>query len=87
MQQKVEPAPFLFDRTKHAFERAVGLDIERQEETRIDSGGYRSDMRLGLVVEKGQCELGTRCAERSGASGSDRLVVRDADDQANLAGQ
>ena len=85
VDEEVEPAPVGGDAVEDRFELAVRHHVHRQEDRRLDLARERLDVRLGLVVEVGDRELGAEGAEGAGAAPGDRLVVGDADDQALLA--
>ena len=85
VQREVEPAPAPFDRLEHRLELALDLDVERQEDRRLELLGQRLDVGLGLVVQIGDGELGAERAERPGAALGDRVLVGDADHEALLA--
>ena len=73
------------DPLEDRLELAVGHHVHRHEDRRLDLAGQRLDVRLRLVVEVGDRELGAEGAEGAGAAPGDRAVVGDADDQALLA--
>ena len=70
------------DAVEDRLELAVGHHVHRHEDRRLDLAGQRLDVRLRLVVEVGDRELGAEGAEGAGAAPGDRAVVGDADDQA-----
>ena len=85
VDEEVELAPVGGDAVEDGFELAVGHDVHRHEDRRLDLAGQRLDMGLRLLVEVGDRELGAEGAEGAGAAPGDRAVVGDADDQALLA--
>ena len=85
VDEEVELAPVCGDALEDRLELAVGHHVHRHEDRRLDLARERLDMRLRLVVEVGDRELGAEGAEGAGAAPGDRAVVGDADDQALLA--
>ena len=85
VDEEVELAPVGGDALEDRFELAVGHHVHRHEDRRLDLAGQRLDVRLRLLVEVGDRELGAEGAEGAGAAPGDRAVVGDADDQALAA--
>ena len=82
VDEEVELAPVLGDALEDRLELAVGHHVHRHEDRRLDLAGERLDVRLRLLVEIGDRELGAERAEGAGAAPGDRAVVGDADDEA-----
>ena len=85
VDDEVERAPVGRDPVEHRLELALGHHVHRHEDRRLDLARQRLDVRLRLVVEVGDRELGAERAEGAGAAPGDRAVVGDADDQAPAA--
>ena len=85
MEREIEPAPAPLDLREHGLELALDLDVERHEDRRFELLGERLDVRLRLVVQVGDGELGAERAEGPGAAVGDRVLVGDADHEPFLA--
>ena len=81
MHDEIELAPFGRDPLEHRLELALGHHVHRHEDRCLDLARQRLDMRLCLVVEIGDREIGAEGAKGSGTAPGDRVVIGDADDE------
>ena len=75
MDDEIELAPFVGDALEHAFHLAGLLDVERQQQARLDLLGERLHEGLGLFVEIGQRQFRAEAAQFGGAAESDGMLV------------
>ena len=85
MDHEIEPPPLLRDLRKQRFELARHGHVEWRHDGRLHLLRQRFHMRTGLVIEPGDCQFGTGCAQCAGAAPGDALRVGDTDHQPPLA--
>ena len=85
MDQEIQSCPFLGDRIEYGLHRTIRFDIERQVEGRLYVARDRVDVRLRLVVEVGDSKHGTSLVKGLCTASRDRMLVGNADDEANLS--
>jgi hypothetical protein len=83
--REIESVPVSLDLLEHRLELAVNLDVKGHEDRRLERARQRFDVRLRLVVQIGDGELGAKRAESARAAPGDRVLIRDANHQALLA--
>ena len=86
VQEDVEPAPARSQRVEERFQLSGTLDVERQEDRRLELA-REARRGLRLLVEIGNRELGADAAKCAGAAVGDRMLVGDADDERLLSGE
>src|SRR5208283_1160295 len=84
---EIKAAPCLPDARKEGFHRPVQLNIERHKDGGVDLARQGFDVGPGLLVEIRDGKLGALPSERPSTPISNRLIIRDADNEALLAGQ
>ena|ERR1700722_17619605 len=82
MEQEVQLPPVLLDALENLLSLALGVNIERHEDRRFQFPGQRLDVFLRAVVQIGNGQFRSKGTECLGAAPGNRLVVRDADNQA-----
>src|SRR5918993_2297682 len=87
MNETVELAPAAADLINQGFELTWILDVERRHDLGPESFADRLDVRSRLVIEPGDRKFRARRAKGFGTTVSDRLVVRDSDDQRLVTGE
>jgi hypothetical protein len=87
VHNEVEPAPCLLDRLEHGLHLAVDLHVKGQEQRCGELVHHGRDEAFRFLSGIGDHKLGPCGAECQGASGGDRMLVRNADDKPTLAHQ
>ena len=87
MNQDIECAPGLAQAIEQAFFQVRPRDIEFDQEAYIERFGAGPHERQRTFVEIGDGEIGPCPPERIGDTESDRMFVRNADDEGTLAGE
>ena len=85
MNEDVEAAPCLADFAEQRLLVFVPRDVELHDDRRVDAFRQRPHVRLGLLVEIGDGDVGARVAQRLRHAPRDGLVVGHAHDQRALA--
>src|SRR5208282_6797971 len=84
---EIEATPCLPDVRKDGFHRPLQVNIERHKDGGLDLVRQGFDVGPGLLVEISDGKLGALPPERPSTPISNRLIIRDADDETLLAGQ
>jgi hypothetical protein len=85
VEREIELAEAPTDLREQRLHLARDLDIERQEDRRLELLRERLDVGSRLVVQVGERELAAEGAEGAGAAVRDRVLVGDTDHEALLA--
>ena len=84
---EIEATPDLPDVRKDGFHRSLQVNIERHEDGGSELVRQGLDVGSGLLVEIRDGKLGALPSERPRTPIGNRLIVRDADDEALLTGE
>ena len=71
-------------RSKTAFNLSGLLDVERQDQARLNLLGERTNIALGLLVRVGDRQFGAEGAQLRRAAKGDAMFVGDADDETRV---
>src|SRR6476646_932041 len=81
MDEKIQLSPILFNACENGFELSRFAHVQGHDDWRLELLSKRLDMLFGFVVEIGDGEVCTQCAEGLCAAPGNGLVVGDADDE------
>src|SRR5690606_5812819 len=85
VDQDVEPVPALAELLEAGGDLVVAGHVEGQHDIAAKRGGGLLDTRAQLVIEVGECHLGTLAVHGLGDAAGDRAVAGDAGDECALA--